>query len=97
MHPGFSGRPGRVLSLAKVTLTRHVLSPVDLLGPPLIMRSASNPEITCVVRASHRARVNVIQLQQGACRAAVAVLGDVGALLTVAFEDFAPHGAAHAT
>ena len=35
---GVSGRPGLVLSLAIVTLTRHMLSSVDLLRPELVMR-----------------------------------------------------------
>ena len=50
----FLSRPCGVLSLAKVALTRHVLSPVDLLRPELIMRSAADSQTGRVAGTSQR-------------------------------------------
>ena len=54
-----------------------------------IVRSTSNTEIRDRLGASERLCLDMIELQEAACRAAIALRVDERALLTVASEDLA--------
>ena len=85
---------GRRLFLAKVPPPFDPFATEGLLGPELIVGSASDTKVLRFVGSADRLGLGMIELEEGARFAATPVLGNVGTLRAVALEDFATHGRA---
>jgi len=86
----------RALFLEKVPAPFHPLAAEDLLGPELIVGSATHAEVMNVVSATEGFWLGVIELEKCASFATATIFGDIRTLDAVALEHRAARGAGDA-
>jgi hypothetical protein len=82
--------------LAKAPRALDVVATVGLLGPELVVGAVPDSEVLGFVAAAEAARVDMVELEEGARRATATIGRDVGALEAVALEGFAADGGGYA-
>src|SRR5262249_53883972 len=88
-------RTARPLGLLLRLLRFDVCPSESSFGGEAVVGTTLDADVRRVVAASEGAWLQVVELEESACRTALAQLVDKRALLSVAFEDLTSHGCGH--